>query len=66
LYDRGYYVQSVTFPAVPFRSAVLRIQVNANHEPEAIDGLLEAIADLKACITLPSAEEAAAYAAANV
>jgi 7-keto-8-aminopelargonate synthetase-like enzyme len=66
LYDRGYYVQSVTFPAVPFRSAVLRIQVNANHQPEAIDGLLEAIADLKACITLPSAEEAAAYAAANV
>jgi 7-keto-8-aminopelargonate synthetase-like enzyme len=63
LFDRGYYVQSVTFPAVPFRSAVLRIQVNANHQPEAIDGLLEAMADLKACIPLPSAEEAAAHAA---
>lgn len=65
LFDRGYYVQSVTFPAVPFRSAVLRIQVNSNHQPEAIDGLLEAFADLKACIPLPSAEEAAAYAAAG-
>jgi len=65
LFDRGYYVQSVTFPAVPFRSAVLRIQVNANHQPEAIDRLLEAMADLKACIPLPSAEEAATYAAAG-
>jgi 7-keto-8-aminopelargonate synthetase-like enzyme len=65
LFDRGYYVQSVTFPAVPFRSAVLRIQVNANHQPEAIDGLLEAIADMKACIPLPSAQEAAAYAATS-
>jgi 7-keto-8-aminopelargonate synthetase-like enzyme len=66
LYDRGYYVQSVTFPAVPFRSAVLRIQVNANHRPEAIDGLLEAMADLKACISLPSAVEEAAYAATEL
>ena len=65
LYDRGYYVQSVTFPAVPFRAAVLRIQVNANHRPEAIDGLLEAIADLKACIPLPSAQEEAEYAAVD-
>jgi 7-keto-8-aminopelargonate synthetase-like enzyme len=63
LFDRGFYVQSVTFPAVPFRSAVLRIQVNSNHTPDAIDGLLEAIADLKACIPLPSAEESAAQLA---
>jgi len=64
LFDRGYYVQSVAFPAVPFRSAVLRIQVNSNHQPEAIEGLLEALADLKACMTLPSAEEALALSAA--
>lgn len=61
LFDRGYYVQSVAFPAVPFRSAVLRIQVNSNHQPEAIDGLLEAMADLRACIPLPSPEEAAVH-----
>jgi 7-keto-8-aminopelargonate synthetase-like enzyme len=66
LYDRGYYVQSVTFPAVPFRSAVLRIQVNANHRSEAIDGLLEVMADLKACMSLPSAQEEAAYAATEL
>jgi len=59
LFDRGYYVQSVTFPAVPFRSAVLRIQVNANHRLEAIEGLLEAMSDLKACLPLPMASEVA-------
>ncbi len=66
LYDRGYYVQSVTFPAVPFRSAVLRIQVNSNHLPEAIDGLVEAMADVKACIPLPSPEEAVVHSVAAV
>jgi 7-keto-8-aminopelargonate synthetase-like enzyme len=64
LFDRGYYVQSVTFPAVPFRSAVLRIQVNSNHQPQAIDGLLEAIADMKACLAVPSAQEAGVHLAA--
>jgi 7-keto-8-aminopelargonate synthetase-like enzyme len=48
LFDRGYYVQSATFPAVPINAGLLRIQVNANHTPEAIDGLLEAMAGLKA------------------
>jgi glycine C-acetyltransferase len=46
LFDRGYYVQSVLFPAVPFRGGVLRIQCNANHTNSEIDGLLEAIAAL--------------------
>jgi 7-keto-8-aminopelargonate synthetase-like enzyme len=64
LFDHGFYVQSVTFPAVPFRSAVLRIQINSNHLPDSIDGLLEAMADLKACIPLPSPEESAVHAAA--
>ena len=44
LFDRGYYVQSVVFPAVPYHAGVLRIQANANHPPEAIDGLLDALA----------------------
>ncbi|MGL4553091.1 MAG: aminotransferase class I/II-fold pyridoxal phosphate-dependent enzyme, partial [Gemmataceae bacterium] len=30
LFEQGYYVQSVTFPAVPYHAGVLRIQVNAN------------------------------------
>ena len=46
LFDAGYYVQSVFFPAVPHRAGLLRIQVNANHPPEAVDGLVAAIAEL--------------------
>ena len=48
LFDRGYYVPSVTYPAVPINGGLLRIQVNANHSAEAIDGLLNAFSDLKA------------------
>jgi 7-keto-8-aminopelargonate synthetase-like enzyme len=40
----GYYVQSVTFPAVEYHKAVLRIQVNANHRKQDLDGLVEALA----------------------
>lgn len=47
LFDAGFYVQSVVFPAVPHGAGVLRIQVNANHPPEAIDGLLAALAAMK-------------------
>jgi 7-keto-8-aminopelargonate synthetase-like enzyme len=47
LFDRGFYVQSVTFPAVPFRAGVLRVQINANHESEQITGLLGALAELQ-------------------
>src|SRR5208282_5656814 len=50
LFKNGYYVQSVTFPAVPYHAGVLRIQVNANHQTEAIDGLLHALAALKGFI----------------
>lgn len=45
LFDRGCYVQSVIFPAVPYRSGVLRVQINANHEPGQIDRLLTALSD---------------------
>jgi 7-keto-8-aminopelargonate synthetase-like enzyme len=54
LFENGFYVQSVTFPAVPYHGGVLRIQVNANHRPEAIDGLLNALAELQREHQLPS------------
>ncbi len=47
LFDRGYYVQSATYPAVPIMGGLLRIQVNANHTPENVAGLLDGIAALK-------------------
>jgi 7-keto-8-aminopelargonate synthetase-like enzyme len=53
LFDRGYYVQSVCFPAVPYHAGVLRIQVNANHLREAIHGLLGALAELRTVVPLP-------------
>jgi 7-keto-8-aminopelargonate synthetase-like enzyme len=57
LFEKGYYVQSVTFPAVPYHAGVLRIQVNANHTEESIDGLLAALAALQRVISLPGPEQ---------
>jgi 7-keto-8-aminopelargonate synthetase-like enzyme len=62
LFEQGYYVQSVTFPAVPYHAGVLRIQVNANHRPESIDGLLDALAALQKVMPLPGPEELRAAA----
>ena len=56
LFDRGSYVQSVLFPAVPYHAGVLRVQVNANHLPESIDGLLDALRALQRVIALPGPE----------
>jgi 7-keto-8-aminopelargonate synthetase-like enzyme len=56
LFEQGYYVQSVTFPAVPYHAGVLRMQVNANHTTAAIDGLVAALAALKEVIPLPGPE----------
>ncbi len=53
LFDQGYYVQSVVFPAVPYHAGVIRIQVNANHSTAQIDGLLDAMAALRQVVTLP-------------
>jgi 7-keto-8-aminopelargonate synthetase-like enzyme len=53
LFSRGFYVQSVTFPAVPYHAGVLRIQVNANHLPDCIDGLVDALATLQRVAPLP-------------
>jgi 7-keto-8-aminopelargonate synthetase-like enzyme len=57
LFEQGYYVQSVTFPAVPYHAGVLRVQVNANHLTESIDGLVRALAALQRIIVLPRPEE---------
>lgn len=56
VFEQGYYVQSVVFPAVGHGAGVLRIQVNANHPPEAIDGLLTALARLAEQFPLPRME----------
>jgi 7-keto-8-aminopelargonate synthetase-like enzyme len=56
LFENGYYVQSVTFPAVPYHAGVLRIQVNANHLPESVTGLLDAMDRLRKVIPLPGPE----------
>jgi 7-keto-8-aminopelargonate synthetase-like enzyme len=63
LYERGYYVQSVVFPAVPHGAGVLRMQVNANHHPQQIDGLLDALALLPRVVPMPDASIVAAAAA---
>ena len=54
LFDRGFYVQSATFPAVPINGGLLRIQVNANHAVKAIDDLLGALAEMKTNFNLPA------------
>jgi 7-keto-8-aminopelargonate synthetase-like enzyme len=54
MFDRGIYVQSATYPAVPIHGGVLRIQVNANHPAEAIDDLLTAFAELMQTMRLPT------------
>jgi 7-keto-8-aminopelargonate synthetase-like enzyme len=56
LFEQGYYVQSVTFPAVPYHAGVLRVQVNSNHSSGSIDGLLEAFAGLQKVVPLPGPE----------
>ena len=40
-------------PAERMPAGVLRIQINANHQPAAIDGLLEAMGRLQRVIPLP-------------
>jgi 7-keto-8-aminopelargonate synthetase-like enzyme len=64
LYEHGYYVQSVVFPAVPHGAGVLRIQVNANHNLGQIDGLLDALAALKQAVPMPEPEAIAKLVAA--
>jgi 7-keto-8-aminopelargonate synthetase-like enzyme len=53
LFDQGFYVQSVLFPAVPYHSGVLRVQCNANHDDRSIDALIAAFASLTKAMGLP-------------
>ena len=62
LFDQGYYVQSVLFPAVPYHAGVLRVQCNANHEERSIDGLIDAFASLQQAMGLPVPAEMTAAA----
>lgn len=57
LFDRGFLVQSVLFPAVPYHGGVIRVQCNANHSDEAVDGLLAAFADMREVIETPRQSE---------
>jgi len=63
LFEAGFYCQSVTFPAVPYHAGVLRIQVNANHLPEQIAGLVAAFEQLQGALPLPRAEQGKRLAA---
>src|SRR5262249_15779625 len=63
LFEHGYYVPSVSFPAVPYHGGVLRVQVNANHRPDAIEGLLGALAALQSEIPMPGPESLVLHAA---
>jgi 7-keto-8-aminopelargonate synthetase-like enzyme len=63
LFEKGYYVQSVTFPAVPYHAGVLRVEVNANHSMESINGLIDAFASLRNVLTLPGPESLTQHAA---
>jgi 7-keto-8-aminopelargonate synthetase-like enzyme len=55
LFEQGFYVQSVIFPAVRYHAGVLRIQVNANHLPDSIAALLCAVEALHRRHPLPTA-----------
>ena len=44
VFDAGYYVQSVVFPAVPHRAGLLRVQLSTTHHAEDIAGLVAAVA----------------------
>ena len=66
LFDQGYYVQSVLFPAVPYHAGVLRVQCNANHDDRSIDGLESAFARLSEAVgPFPRAELSAQGALAH-
>ncbi len=47
LFDRGFYVQSATFPAVSITGGLLRILINANHTDSDVAGLIAAIGAMR-------------------
>ena len=46
-----------------YHAGVLRIQINANHRKDSIEGLIQALADLKKKFPLPGPEEVTRQAA---
>lgn len=56
LFEMGFYVQSVVFPAVPYHAGVLRVQVNANHLTQHIRNLLDALGRIKNELNFPEAK----------
>jgi len=63
LFDQGFYVQSVLFPAVPYHGGVIRVQCNANHRDAEIEGLIAAFEALKRAMRLPLQSQARGPAA---
>ncbi len=57
LFDQGFYVQSVLFPAVPYHGGVIRVQCNANHTDTEINGLIAGFAALKQAMGLPASSQ---------
>lgn len=47
MYDLGYYLNSVLFPAVPKGEGILRVSLTASHTQDDVDGLVLAFAELK-------------------
>lgn len=47
MYDLGYYLNSVLFPAVPKGEGILRVSLTTAHTQEDVDGLILAFAELK-------------------
>ncbi|MFM8251988.1 MAG: aminotransferase class I/II-fold pyridoxal phosphate-dependent enzyme [Planctomycetota bacterium] len=60
LFDRGFYVQSATYPAVPIQEGLLRIQVNANHSSADMQALIDAMGELQSHMPLPRMDHSAA------
>src|SRR5262249_48616279 len=55
LFEEGFYVQSVTFPAVPYHAGALPLHAPPHPRPDPIDALLDARARLQRVIRLPEA-----------
>jgi 7-keto-8-aminopelargonate synthetase-like enzyme len=46
LFERGFKVGVVTYPAVPKHQAVLRMSVSARHTADELDGAVDALTDI--------------------
>jgi 7-keto-8-aminopelargonate synthetase-like enzyme len=62
LFDCGFYVQSVLFPAVPYHGGVVRIQCNANHTEASVEELIRTFEALKQTIRIPLTTDSGGWA----